>query len=349
MKYLNKYDKFLNEETDFNWEDYGEKRQLIEEVLPYLINKIRPLKQFGKRIFSDMAHGDFGGGYQREKQIKYGLDPDLMFYIFNKINTIGSDIGPNLAGEFKSVKRNLWDKILGRPGLIITKGTSIIDNMINLLPEFSEEMLKKEKDLNVQKMVDEIWAVHPNNPKNKQFIEQQVAFDNAVKTALNKEPDTTEKDYESDESREDIEKETKALTDAIDKINPFKNMMKNESREEWYDDYEWVDHKGEIRIGKESNEKFYIAKANKYRQMMINLSKMVSKYRQEVIDTLEPYMDYLDEKVYQKLLEKIDSLYEYINGDTSDIKGIKNQHQFSIVEMLNMYINKDTSNFKGRF
>ena len=349
MKYLNKYNNFLNEEAKFNWDDYGEKRQLVEEKLPYLINRIRPLKQFSKRIFGDMAHSDFGGGYQREKQMKFGLDPDLMYYIFNKINTIGSDIGPNLAGEFKSVKRNLWDKILGKPGLIVTKGTSIIDNMIHLLPEFSEEMLKKEKDLNIQNMVDEIWAVHPNNPKNKELIAQSVSFDNAVKKGLGEKPDVTEKDYESDKTREDIEKETKALTDAVDKINPFKNMMKKESRVEWYDDHEWVDYKGNTKIGKETNEKFYIAKAEKYKKIMINLSKMVMKYKQEVINTLEPYMEYLDEKVYQKLLDKIDELYNQINGDTSDVKGIKNQHQYSIVEMLDLYINKDSSNFKERF
>ena len=349
MKTLKDYKDFINEASEFNWDEYGEKRELIETKLPYLINKIRPLKEFGKRIFNDMDHDIFGGSYVGQLQKKYGLDTNLIYYTFNKINTIGSSIGPNLSGEFKSVKRNIWQKILGKPGLIVTKGTSIIDTLINIIPEFNEELLKKEKDLNIQKMVDEIWDFHPNNPKNKKYIEQQVSFDNAVNKALENGKVATKDDYESNETRYDIEKQTKVLSDIAKAMSPFKDITKNESREEWYDTEEWVDNKGVKRKSKRMTEKYFIDKAKNYRQMMVNLSNMVLKYKEEVIETLTPYMEFLDKKVYNILLERIDSLYIYINGDSSHIKGDKNQHQFSIVEMLDKYISKDSGGFVSRF
>lgn len=287
---IKRFNDFLNE--DFNWETYGEKRQLVMEVIPELVERIKPLKDFGKRIFGDMAHRNFGGVFLREKQQKFGFNPDLMYDIWNKINEIDGRIGPNLAGEFKMVKATIWDKIFGTKSLRVVRGSSIVDHFIRLIPEFEEELVKRERDIQITNLANAIWKIHPNNPKNKRV----------------------------DESK----------------------------RKEMYDEHEW-EWKGEKRIGHEPNEKYFLYKAQKYRQMMINLSNLVLRYKDEVIQKLEPYKEYIDNKVYNGLLNKIDDLYNYINGDTSDIKGEKTRLQYSIVELLDKYINKDDTNYKKRF
>jgi hypothetical protein len=102
------------------------------------------------------------------------------------------------------------------------------------------------------------------------------------------------------------------------------DKITNENRKDMYNEYEW-EYNGEKRIGYKQNEKYFLSKAKNYKQMMINLSNMILKYKQEVIDTLSPYDKYIDKKTFDSLLNKIDDLYNYINGDSSHIKGVPNQ------------------------
>ena len=344
MNRFKDFDQF-NEASEFNWKDYGEKRELVETVIPRLVNRIRPLKEFGQRIFHKIAYDEVGGTFNRERQMKFGFNADMMHEIYNQFNTIGSSVGPNLAGEFRMVKKTIWNKIFGTKSLAVTRGTSIIDHLIALLPEFREELKKKESDLQIQDMVDQIWAVHPNNPKNKEWFEEHKVFSDMLKKAEGRE---NEEEKENTETREDIEKETKQLTDAVKKISPFKKLEEN--RKDMYDEEEWYnDYTKQTVIGRTPNEQYFIQKAKNYKQLAINLSRMVLKYKQEIIDTLAPYMSYIDKKVYDSLLLKIDSLYNYINGDSSKIKGVKTRLQYSIVEMLDKYINKDNTNYKTFF
>ena len=65
--------------------------------------------------------------------------------------------------------------------------------------------------------------------------------------------------------------------------------------------------------------------------MMLNLSKLILKYKEKIISILNDYLNFIDIENYNKLLSKIDELINYISG--------KNQKEKSIVEMLNDYIN----------
>lgn len=300
---IKKFNEFENidESKQFNWKEYGEKREIIMVVIPKLIEKIKPLKEFGKRIFHQIAYREIGGSYMRELQIKYGFNHNMMHEIYNQINSLDNFVGPNLNGEFKMVKATLWDKIFGTKSMRVVRGTSIVDHLIALLPEFHDELLKKEKDIELDKLVSSLWNLHQNNPKNK--------------------------------------KNVKLKSD---------NEITNENRKDMYDEYEWQ-YKDEKRIGTKPNEKYFLNKANNYKQMMINLSNMVLNYKEEVIKSLEPYMNYIDKKTYNSLLKKIDDLYNYINGDSSHIKGEKTRLQYSIVELLDKYINKDNTNYKTFF
>lgn len=348
MSRFKDFDQF-NESSEFNWKDYGEKRELVMDVLPKLINRIRPLDEFGKRMFQKIAHNELGGSYMTQLQRKYGYNADMMHEIYNQMNSFKSYVGPNLAGEFKMVKATIWDKIFGTKSMRVVKGSSIIDNLMGLVPEFHGELKKSEEDLVVKKMVDEIWAIHPNNPKNKEDIALSKEFDKAVNKAVGQEVSDEEidKDYESDETREDVERQTKQLHSAIKKIrSPFGKM--EESRKDWYDEEEW-EWQGETRKSLKPNDNYFKEKAKNYKQMMINLSNMVLKYKQDVIDALASHLDYIDKKAYNNLLASIDKLYNYINGDSSKVKGVKTRLQYSIVEMLDKYINKDNTNYKTFF
>lgn len=287
MNNVKNYNNFIKE--DFNWNIYGKKRKLVMEVIPDMVDKIKPLKDFGERIFGDMAYREFGGVFMKQKQKKYGFNDVIMYDIFNKINEIGNFIGPNLAGEFKMIKVTIWDKIFGTKSMRVVEGSSIVDHLIKLIPDFKDELVKKESDLQINKLVNSIWEIHPNNPKNKKLEESK--------------------------------------------------------RTEMYDEYEW-EWEGEKRKGIEVNEKFFLYKAEKYKQMMINLSNIILKYKKDFIKKIEPYKEYIDNKIYDGLISKIDELYDYINGDSSNIKGEKTKLQYSIVELLDKYINKDNKNYK---
>jgi hypothetical protein len=86
--------KQFNESNEFNWQNYGEKRELVMNVIPKLANRIRPLKEFGERIFHKIAHEQIGGSYMRNKQIKYGLNANMMSEIYNQIDSFKHYVGP---------------------------------------------------------------------------------------------------------------------------------------------------------------------------------------------------------------------------------------------------------------
>jgi alkyl sulfatase BDS1-like metallo-beta-lactamase superfamily hydrolase len=152
------------------------------------------------------------------------------------------------------------------------------------------------------------------------------------------------KKYQSDEDYDDVDQKTRAISKIAKNLSPFKPMDES-IRQDMYDESEW-EWQGEKRKSYSPNEKFFLQKAKNYKQMMVNLSKMVLEYKKLVVETLAPYMDYIDKKVYESLLYSIDRLYDYINGDSSKIKGEKTRLQYSIVEMLDKYINKDNTNYK---
>lgn len=292
MDNIKDFNSFLNENS--NWDDHVIKRRLVNDVIPNLSDMIKPIKDFGKRVSAKMRESVFGGMYLREKQKKHGFNPDIINDVHNNINSLDSYIGPNLAGEFKMVKATIWNKISGTKSLRVVKGESIVDNLIRLIPEIEEELNDREKEIQLNNLVNSIWAIHPNNPKNR-----------------------------------------------IDDIVESK-------RSEMYDEeeYKWND---EIRKDYVVNDKYFLYKAKKYKQMMINLSKKVLNYKSIVIENLEPYKDKIDKKSYNNLISAIDRLYNSINGDSSKIKGVKTRLQYSIVELLDKYINKDNSNYKVFF
>jgi hypothetical protein len=264
IKYFNEY---ITE--NFNLDEYGDKRYFVMTVIPKLISKLEPLNKFGERIFYKIVYQDgFGSYVVTNNERKYGFDFNLMYEIYNKLNDIKYFIEPKLSGEFKMIKKTIWQKLFNKPKLYVVEGSSIIDHLIKLIPEFKDELRDIEKDKLITDITSKIWNIHPNNPKNK-----------------------------IDES----------------KIN--EGLYNKEQLN--YDEY-------------------IIHKATSYKKLTINLSNLILKYKQDIINDLNPYMKYIDEKVYKSLLLKIDEFYDYLNG--------VNKKEKSVVELLDIYINKENYN-----
>ena len=240
---------------DLDWDLYTKKRKLINNVIPKLIREIKPISELGKRLFNKIAYQEIGSFYHIKTSKELGFDTNLMYEIFNKINVIKNYIDYNMMGSFGYLKQNLLDKILRRKRMGIIKDKGIINNLINLMPEFYDELKKIEDDKIITNITNAIWSIHPNNPNNK--IEE--------------------------------------------KLNHHKT--------------------------KDTDKDYYIQKANNYKQMMINLAKLILKYKNNVISELDNYLDIIDIDAYKKLLISFDELHSFILTD-----------QNSIVNMLNDYL-----------
>lgn len=299
------------------WKEYTGKQKIPNQVVYPLIEMFREFKPYGKDCFTELCN-IFSGAYNKEIQQKNGLNYDLMYSIWNKINCIGTLTGPCLTGLVKLRKLNLFQKYILRKSCLYTVySESIINNFICLFPEYKEEILKRE-----------------NNKFSSDF-----SF-NLRKLSESNEPNNLKPEYKKYLVIEPLDYQNIEITDSTKEGIHFRNIehpISDLNEDSWFID------------NFKPTEKYFKDQAIIFYHKMVKKSEDVLKMKSTVLMHLKDHTESYDKKVYEVLLNNINILYEFLNGSTEHIKGEKTQLVYSMTELLEKYINKDNSNFKHFF
>lgn len=156
--------KHLKLFEEFDWEEYGDKREFVE-IIRECIKDVSELKDSIEKV-AWKGRNMFSGVYIGSKMQEKGFNRSLANKIWNRVSQLKGRIGPNMAGEFVSVKNDILSRLMGKgkTSLGVSGDTSIIGSLMNLVDEDVKKELKGDQ---FKKIANEIWDMHPNNPKNK--------------------------------------------------------------------------------------------------------------------------------------------------------------------------------------
>jgi hypothetical protein len=164
MKHLKLFEAYDREKN-------ADKIELIDEIFPKVISMFKSLKDDATwtRSFMDkFTRGAWIGQIARssgQEQLQKAINQAS-----NNIDSLNYIIGPKPFGSFKLNfnKRTLLDRLLGRnkPMGYTPVDESVIGQIIGLVK--NAELSKHLNDAQLHHFADELWDIHPNNPKNKE-------------------------------------------------------------------------------------------------------------------------------------------------------------------------------------